>query len=550
MKAILAHVKLEDIFLGETNKMFRDPDELTDEALKELVDSIKELGVIQPVLLRPRPWADGNGDESVGRYELVAGERRYRAAIIAGLITIPANIQDLTDEEAFNVQVTENLQRKDIHPLKEATAYKYLVEKDPNRNTPTELAIKFGKTEHYIQTRLALNKLVDQAKEDLRDGHMTLSHALLLARLQPQDQEQAIKYCREVYTHNKVKTVTYNSVNQLRGFIENSIMRNLSSAAFKKDDAVLYAEAGPCTTCSKRSGANQLFHDITNKDRCFDPQCFLKKRTLFLVNQIPKLIEKKPDLLFLSKGDPDPVVSAVLKENGITPLDYYNNEFHTWGWNDDKALKGLWISGHEIGNTEKVWLATSRNSQGKKKSEHALDVARIEERVKRSEELDAEKVYAKILDALKNHPTQSNLTLEYYNPAEDAFLNFVLLDLLGDFEDVLAELGIKPGKSHEFDDKTLFAICSAMDTATRLYILRRVMLEKYGSLNLSTYGSTQSRYFLRQIAEGYKDIPIDAFEAEQAAIAQKRRANADKRIAKLKAEAKRTRKTKTPTPTE
>lgn len=60
MKAILAHVKLEDIFLGETNKMFRDPDELTDEALKELVDSIKELGVIQPVLLRPKPWAGDN----------------------------------------------------------------------------------------------------------------------------------------------------------------------------------------------------------------------------------------------------------------------------------------------------------------------------------------------------------------------------------------------------------------------------------------------------------------------------------------------------------
>src|SRR5690606_21836086 len=159
MKAILAHVKLEDIFLGETNKMFRDPDELTDEALKELVDSIKELGVIQPVLLRPKP------DDDLGKYELVAGERRYRAAVIAALTTIPANIQELTDEEAFNVQVTENLQRKDVHPLKEATAYKYLVDKDPERNTPAELAVKFGKTEHYIQTRLALNKLIDQAKD-------------------------------------------------------------------------------------------------------------------------------------------------------------------------------------------------------------------------------------------------------------------------------------------------------------------------------------------------------------------------------------------------
>lgn len=537
MKAILAHVKLEDIYLGETNKMFRDPDELTDEALKELVDSIKELGVIQPVLLRPKP------DDDLGKYELVAGERRYRAAVIAALTTIPANIQELTDEEAFNVQVTENLQRKDVHPLKEATAYKYLVDKDPERNTPAELAVKFGKTEHYIQTRLAINKLIDQAKDDLRDGHMTLGHALLLARLQPNEQKEALEFCRDEFTLNKVKTVAYDPVNRLKDFIENSIMCNLSSAAFKKDDSSLYPEAGPCTTCPKRSGANQLFQDITDKDRCFDPQCFLRKRTLFVANQIPKLIEKNPDLLFLAGGDPDPAVATVLKDHGITPLDR-RKDFSTWGWKDEQAVKALWISGHDIGKTVKVWLTkvSSSNGQGKKKSEQVQAIARIEERVKRSEELDAEKVYAKILDALKNHPTQSNLTLEYYNPAEDAFLNFVLLDLLGDFEDVLAELGIKPGKGREFDDKTLFAICSAMDTATRLYILRRVMVEKYGALNLNPFSPQHHRYFLRQIAEGYKDIPIADFESEQAVIAEKRRANAEKRIEKLKAESKKTKK--------
>jgi ParB/RepB/Spo0J family partition protein len=545
MKPVLAHVKLEDIFLGETNQMFRDPDELTEEALKELVDSIKELGVIQPILLRPKPWAEG----STGRYELVAGERRFRAAKIAGLITIPANIQDLSDEEAFNVQVTENLQRKDVHPLKEANAYKYLVDKDPVRNTPAELAAKFGKTEHYIQTRLALNNLVDEGKKDLRDGIMTIGHALLLARLQPDDQKTVIEHCRDEWHYKSGRTVGYDPIGEVKHFIETNIMCNLSSAAFKKDDASLYPQAGPCTSCQKRSGANQLFSDITARDRCFDSKCFMEKRVRFVAQQLPSLIERNPDMILLADGDPDPILAKVLKDNGIIPL-RVDKDFSRWGWDDDKMVKGLYVSGDQVGKTETVYLKVSETKNGKdtKNVSTKNAIARIEERVQRGEELDAEKVYAKILDALKNHPTQSNLTLEYYNPAEDAFLNFVLLDLLGDFEDVLAELGIKPGKKHEFDDKTLYAICSTMDTATRLYILRRVMLEKYGSLNLNTYSPTHHRYFLRQIAEGYKDIPIADFEAEQAAIAKKRRDNADKRIAKLKAEEKKTRKKKTKTP--
>lgn len=540
MKAILAHVKLEDIFLGETNKMFRDPDELTDEALKELVDSIKELGVIQPILLRPKPWADG----STVRYELVAGERRYRAAKIAGLITIPANIQELTDEEAFNVQVTENLQRKDVHPLKEAQAYKYLVGKDPDRNTPAELAIKFGKTEHYIQTRLALNKLVDQARDDLRDGHMTLGHALLLARLQPDDQETVIEHCRDEWHLKSGRTVGYGTIDQVKDFIETNITCNLSSAAFKKNDASLYPQAGPCTSCQKRSGANQLFSDITSKDRCFDSKCFMEKRVRFVAQQLPALIERNPDMILLADGDPDPILAKVLKDNGIIPL-RADKDFSRWGWDDDKKVKGLYVSGDQVGKTEKVYLKVSFETTNGKDTKNVTTknaIARIEARVKRGEELDAEKVYTKILDALKEHPTQSTLTLEYYNASEDAFLNYILLDALGHYENVLEELGIKPGKGREFDDKTLFAICSAMDTATRLYILRRVMVEKYGALNLNPFSPQHHRYFLRQIAEGYKDIPIADFESEQAVIAENRRANAEKRIEKLKAESKKTKK--------
>lgn len=549
MKPILAHVKLHDIALAESNKMFRDDDELTDDALKELIDSVRQVGVIQPVLLRPASGLETH------KYELVAGERRYRASVACDLPTIPAKIQELSDEDAFDIQVTENLQRKDISPLKEANAYRYLVMKDPVHNTPAELALKFGKTEHYIHTRLKLNELVHEAKEDLRAGHMAIGHALVLARLQPADQDRALEHCRHSYTYNKEKVVSYETVNEMKDFIENSVMCNLSKASFKKDDASLLPAAGPCTTCSKRSGANQLFSDLATKnDRCFDPACFQLKKTRHLVVNLGKMIEKSPDLVCLKtpRDDVDADVAALLKESNIDPIT--SNDFYQWDCGGVQT-KGIWINGDEIGNKDTVWLRKSVASKATNgsaaKESKKLAIARIEERVARSEELDKEKVYSRILDALSEHPTQAKPAIEFYTAAEDAFQRFVILDLLGDCDDVLEELGYK------YDDEggvgytpeAMFKICSELDTEEQLFILRKVMLDKYGSPNVNPYQANHHRYFLRKIAEGYKDIPIDQFEAEQKAIADKRRVNAEKRKAKLnppKAKAKKKAKSTEP----
>jgi ParB/RepB/Spo0J family partition protein len=113
--------------------------------LDELTDSVKRLGVLQPILLRPL-----NGG---GTYELVAGERRYRASKAAGLTDIPATVRELTDAEVLEIQVVENLQRSDLHELEEAEGYEKLLKcahPSGEKYTVDEIAAKVGKSRSYV----------------------------------------------------------------------------------------------------------------------------------------------------------------------------------------------------------------------------------------------------------------------------------------------------------------------------------------------------------------------------------------------------------------
>jgi ParB/RepB/Spo0J family partition protein len=527
MEPKLAHVKLSDIIVSETNKMFRDESELSDVALKELIDSVKLHGVIQPIVLRP------TGDK---KFEVVAGERRFRAALSAELATIPANIRELTDEEAFEVQVTENLQRKDVHPLREAHAYKFLVDKDPVHNTPLELALKFGKTEHYITTRLKLNDLVPDAKKDFQENLMTIGHALIIARLQPTDQQAVIRDQAISYRDGKKQVKFYPPIQELEEHINDSIICSLADAAFKTDDTKLLPKAGACLTCPKRSGANQLFADVKDKDRCFDPACFLAKRMKYMATQIAGIMEKEPDTVFLQawrNTTVDPEVQKALKDNKAKVL----TSFETYSYGDSKVkVKGIYINGDEVGKRATVYIKGSAATAGSKAAPEVVNVkeaiARINERLERAVELDDEKVYGRILEALKNHPTQENPDINYYNDAEEVFLNFVLYDKLSysDKEEVAAKLKLPEDDGDEDYSAKLFSALKALDTADRMFLLRRLMLGSYGG----NMPHMNYPFFIRKIAEGYKDIPIAQFTADQEAARVKREASAAKRIAALK----------------
>jgi ParB family chromosome partitioning protein len=143
------------------------------EALHELAGSIREHGVLQPILVRPL---------GQNRYQLVAGERRWRAAKEAGLVTIPALVEELDDDTALEIAIIENLQREDLSPLEEATMYDRMVRE--HGYSIRKLAEKLGKDKGYLENRLRLADAPEEIRELVSLRKDTLSHAYELMKVQ------------------------------------------------------------------------------------------------------------------------------------------------------------------------------------------------------------------------------------------------------------------------------------------------------------------------------------------------------------------------------
>lgn len=160
-----------------------------DESLSELADSILQHGVIQPLLVRPL---------SGGTYQLVAGERRWRASRMAGLKEVPVVIKDLTDEEASVIAMIENLQREDLNPIEEADGIKYLMIR--YGLTQEEVSERVGKSRSAVANSLRLLKLPESITEYVRDSIISAGHAKSLLPLE--DEEKMISLCNRIIAEN------------------------------------------------------------------------------------------------------------------------------------------------------------------------------------------------------------------------------------------------------------------------------------------------------------------------------------------------------------
>ena len=255
-------------------------------ALNELADSIRSQGVLSPLLVRPK------GPQS---FEVVAGARRYRAAQLAGLESIPARIIELTDAQATEASIVENLQRLDIHPLEEATAYARLLALDDPKYSIEQISAKCGKSPAFITSRLRLMDLAPAVTDAFLKDEIGTGHALMLAKLQPAQQEEALAACfREDYVSGGKPRRMLLPVRQLQEWIERHILLELDSAPFPKDDPELVPEAGPCLTCAKRTGFNTLLFAEIHADACTSPDCYQSKVDAFVARTIvakPKLVQ-------------------------------------------------------------------------------------------------------------------------------------------------------------------------------------------------------------------------------------------------------------------
>mgnify|MGYP001183579554 FL=1 len=144
--------------------------EFREEDLAELADSIRQRGLVQPIVVRP--------DRVSGGYEIVAGERRWRAAQRAGLHTVPVIVRELSDQEVLELGIIENVQRADLNPIEEAAGYRELI--DRFGYTQDQLAEVIGKSRSHLANTLRLLKLPDSVQELVREGKLTAGHARAL----------------------------------------------------------------------------------------------------------------------------------------------------------------------------------------------------------------------------------------------------------------------------------------------------------------------------------------------------------------------------------
>ena len=265
-----------------------------EETLLELAESIRQSGVLQPICVRPR-------DEG---FEIVYGERRYWAAAMANLKFIPALVRDLSDAEAEDAAITENLQREDVRPREEAAAYKRALQS--GRHTIESLVGKFGKSEAYIRSRLKLCELIDALAGMLDKEEISVGVATEIAKY-PADIQQEVyndHFAEGCYSSWKTARIK-----EIARRLYERYMTKLESYNFDKTE---------CLSCQHNTANQVLF-----KDECTGG-CAGCKNNEFLVQKAVKLLKDDPRTTLATDGETPAAVLEALEKEGyhVEELEY------------------------------------------------------------------------------------------------------------------------------------------------------------------------------------------------------------------------------------
>jgi ParB family chromosome partitioning protein len=259
--------------IDQIHESTTNPRRTFDEAkLYELAESIKHNGLIQPITVRPNNQG----------FEIVAGARRYRAAQLAELFSVPARIVEIDDAKALEWQLVENSQRVDVHPYEEAQGFQRLL--DIPGYDVAALVEKSGKSASHVYARLSLLQLIPTVAEAFTQERITASHANLIARLPQESQAEAFEQCWRKDWQDKEPHLL--PAKHVAAWIQANLYLPLADAPFDREDPTLNPAAGACVTCPRRSGHNTaLFADVLS-DQCLDSSCYHRKVEGFLDREI------------------------------------------------------------------------------------------------------------------------------------------------------------------------------------------------------------------------------------------------------------------------
>jgi len=396
---IAAELEYRTLPLANISESVLNPRRSFDEAaLNELAESIRTQGILAPLVVRPV------GEE----FEIIAGARRFRAARLAGLESVPVRVVDLTDAQALEASIVENLQRRDIHPLDEAQGFRMLMRLDESGYSIEQIAAKCGKSPAYVAARLRLTELSPAVTEAFAKDEIGVGHALLLAKLQPAQQEEALAACyQEQYTVGSKARSILLPVKHLQQWIEHNILLELASAPFPREDVQLLPDAGACTECPKRTGHNTLlFEGIgARHDSCTDPRCYAAK----IEAHVRQTLATKPKLLQISTafGVPKQGSNVVPRNLYVEIRQEKPTKKDQQNWPEYKTCRfvaeAIVTEGNEKGEIRRVCANPECPIHHARKPKPANDGAfKAEQEKRRREEAIAQVTGLRVLEAIAN----------------------------------------------------------------------------------------------------------------------------------------------------
>lgn len=294
----MAEIQKLSVMLIQPSPM--NPRKTFDEAkLEELAQNIEEQGLLQPITVRKISDEETLIDEETGevvsvepRYEIVCGERRFRAWNLlanksARYNEIPCIIREMTDEQAFDAMITENLQRQDVDPVEEAIAFSLLLE---NGNAIEDIAIRFGKSIRFVQDRVKLKGLIPELIEMLRKELIPISGAMLLAKLDTDAQKE--------FLHSRIQEEGA-TLFDIKDYLDD-LFCVIDKAQFFEDDK--FSDDIPvCSGCINNTANHGcLFYEMKGKEqKCINRECFANKQSEYVKYRVMKEAEN-----LVKKGEP------------------------------------------------------------------------------------------------------------------------------------------------------------------------------------------------------------------------------------------------------
>ena len=518
-----------------------------EKSLAELADSIRQQGVLQAIGVRPI---------AENRFEIVFGERRYRASQIAGLEEIPAVILDISDETAEEMAVTENLQRKDVTPIEEANAYQKLIES--GRHDVQSLAVQFGKNESYIRTRLKFVSLIPEIAQLLEQDELTISVATEICRYGEDIQH-------DIYEKHLKEGVLYNS---WRGMKASEVAKNIERS-YTTDLKRYFFDKTVCLSCPHNTNNMMLFCEEGSCGNCANRKCLEEMNASYLAEKAVQLMEQRPFALLCRDfyGCNEKVVEQLVASGfeveklSVRPADYpeepeapdmedyENNEEYAEAYKEyEKELSEykeecedvnrrseageitLYVTiGHNDISLCYVENAEVQAVAGEAKDTVVSPIEKLEKQDKRNKEIAQEKT----VEDTKKQILEVDMTETKFGTDEDRMIYFFMLPFLR--REHFEAMGIEAKETYYYlKDEDKMNIIANLTTKQKAIIRRDFLISNFKNAS----GSNATASLLLDFAKKHMPDQLADIQNGHNEVYEKRHLRIEEKIAVLSVQEK------------